>query len=96
MHTMSCMYTCCVYVSVNHHGDEDRELCTYDLFFHVYTVAVNISLSARIYCIFENEARVVVNVTLTGAYSQDITVNVNLAESGSMYVCSSHVCVCMC
>ena len=46
---------------------------------------MNISLSARTYSIFESEARVVVTVTLTGAYSQDITVNVNLAESGSMY-----------
>ena len=50
---------------------------------------MNISLSARTYSIFENEARVVVNITLTGAYSEDITVNVNLAEIGSMYVCSS-------
>ena len=30
-----------------------------------------------------------VTVTLTGAYSEDITVNVNLAEIGSMCVCSS-------
>ena len=95
------MYVCThvVYVRVNHHGDEDEELsCTHDLFFHVYTVAVNISLSARTYSIFENEARVVVTVTLTGAYPQDITVNVSLAEIGSMYVCSSmcvHVCVCI-
>ena len=35
-----------------------------------------------------------VTVTLTGAYSKDITVNVNLAEIGSMYVCSSmYVCM---
>ena len=55
---------------------------------------MNISLSARTYSIFENEARVVVTITLTGAYSEDITVNVNLAEIGSMYVCSSmYVCM---
>ena len=46
---------------------------------------MNISLSARTYSIFENEARVAVTVTLTDAYSQDITVNVNLAEIGCMY-----------
>ena len=57
---------------------------------------MNISLSARTYSIFENEARVVVSVTLTSAYSEDITVNVDLAEIGSMYVCSSiHMYVCV-
>ena len=50
---------------------------------------MNISLRSRTYSIFENEARVVVTITLSGAYSEDITVNVNLAEIGSMYVCSS-------
>ena len=36
-----------------------------------------------------------VNVTLTGAYSEDITVNVTLAESGSMYV-AGYIRTCVC
>jgi hypothetical protein len=39
----------------------------------------NISLSSRTYSIFENETRVVVTLTLTEAYSQDIPVTVQLA-----------------